>query len=166
MKTLQITRHAKSGKKDDPAFADIERPLKKRGKKDAPYMAQLLQRMEATPDKLISSPAMRAQMTAQAMLKEWERPDEELEIADVLYPGDADEIMLWIASLPNEADRIMIVGHQPDLSRLVELLTGDGPGDMPTCAIACCEFGTDDWNAVIRGSGHLKWVVTPKNGKK
>jgi phosphohistidine phosphatase len=164
MKTLYVTRHAKSGKKEDPSYADIERPLKKRGKRDAPNMAQRLQKMKAIPDRVISSPAIRAQMTAKAMLQEWGWSETDPEIAELLYPGDADEILLWVPTLPQEADRVMIVGHQPDLSRLVELLTGDMPGEMPTCAVACCEFGTDDWNAVVRGSGHLKWVSTPKNG--
>lgn len=161
MKTLLVARHAKSAKKDDPSFADIDRPLKKRGRRNAADMAQRLQQMEVLPDKIISSPAVRAKNTAKAMLQEWRGKEEEPEVAEILYPGDAEEILLWIASLPNSADQIMVVGHQPDLTRLLEFLSGDAPGEMPTTAVACCEFATDDWNALIRGSGHLKWLVTP-----
>lgn len=160
MKTLLITRHAKAEKAEDRA--DIDRQLTERGVREASSMAQRLQKMEVVPDRLYHSPAERAKSTARTMGKEWAWGSERMEEVKILYPGQAEEILLWVAELPNEADRVMFIGHQPDLSRLVEILTGDGLGQMPPCSVACCEFETDDWNAVVKGSGHLKWSISPE----
>ncbi|MFB6257539.1 MAG: histidine phosphatase family protein [Flavobacteriales bacterium] len=163
MKTLYITRHAQADKKENPSHADIERPLKKEGKREALEMAQRLHRMNVIPEQVISSPAIRAKMTAETMMKEWGSQKEDLKEEGVLFPGNADEILLWIAASSNHYDQLLIVGHQPELSRLVELLTEASPGPLPPCSVVSCEFETDDWNAVVRGSGHLKWVLTPSS---
>ena len=58
-KMLLLLRHAKSSWKDED-ISDHERPLNKRGKKDAPKMGKLLKNLNLTPDKIISSSAKRA----------------------------------------------------------------------------------------------------------
>lgn len=161
MKTLYITRHAKAENKSGEG-SDFDRPLKEEGKKDALRMAQRLQKMEVLPDELFSSPALRAKNTARILMEEWGYASGHPNELALLYPGVAEEIIQWLPEIPSGTDRTMIVGHQPDLSRLVELLTGDGVMQMPPCSVVCCEFGTDDWNAVVRGSGHLKWSLSPE----
>ena len=59
MKILYLVRHAKSSWKDD-SISDAERPLNKRGERDAPFMAELLCMKGIRPDLLVSSPALRA----------------------------------------------------------------------------------------------------------
>lgn len=161
MKTLYITRHAKA-EKEHGNGSDFDRPLKQKGEDQAVRMARRLQKMEAMPEAVYSSPALRAKSTAGIMMEEWGYATDQLKHLDLLYPGIAEEILQWIAEIPNGTDRAMIVGHQPDLSRLVESLSGDALMQMPTCTVACCEFATDDWNAVVRGSGHLKWSLSPE----
>ena len=58
-KTLYLIRHAKSSW-DDPSLKDHDRPLNKRGKKDAPFMANILKEKNIIPDLIISSTAERA----------------------------------------------------------------------------------------------------------
>ena len=62
-KTLYIARHAKSSW-DDMSLSDFERTLNARGKRDAPFMANILKEKGITPDLILSSPAKRAKKTA------------------------------------------------------------------------------------------------------
>jgi len=66
MKTLLVLRHAKSSW-DDPALGDHERPLNKRGRRDAPRMGELVREYGLIPDVVISSDAVRARRTAEAV---------------------------------------------------------------------------------------------------
>ena len=68
MKTLLILRHAKSSWKD-PDLADHDRPLNKRGKKDAPEMGKLIKKQKLKPDRIISATALRARKTADEAAK-------------------------------------------------------------------------------------------------
>ena len=68
MKLLYLVRHAKSSWRDDN-LSDAERPLNKRGERDAPFMADLLQRKGINPDLMVSSPALRALSTAKIFAK-------------------------------------------------------------------------------------------------
>jgi phosphohistidine phosphatase len=66
MKKLIIVRHAKSSW-DNPDLDDFDRPLNKRGLKDAPRMGKRLKEKHITPDIMLSSPAERALATCQAI---------------------------------------------------------------------------------------------------
>ena len=68
MKSVLVLRHAKSSWKH-PELPDHDRPLNKRGKHDAPLMGRLLKREDLVPDVIISSTAMRAGATAEAVAK-------------------------------------------------------------------------------------------------
>ncbi len=68
MKSILVLRHAKSSRKD-PDLTDHDRPLNKRGKRDAPRMGRLLKKEHLVPDAIISSTAMRARATAEAVGK-------------------------------------------------------------------------------------------------
>ncbi len=65
-KTLYIARHAKSSW-DDASLSDFERPLNKRGKRDAPFMAEKLKELGVKPDLILSSPAQTCQDNSQAL---------------------------------------------------------------------------------------------------
>ena len=75
MKRLYLIRHAKSSWKDS-SLDDFERPLNKRGRRDAPFMGKRLYRHHVRPDLVISSPAKRAISTSQLIAKEIDFPQE------------------------------------------------------------------------------------------
>ena len=68
MKTLLIMRHAKSSWKEQD-LPDHDRPLNKRGEKDAPRMGKLLKDEDLIPDLIMSSSAVRAKKTAELVVK-------------------------------------------------------------------------------------------------
>ncbi len=78
MKTVTLFRHAKSGDKDNPNLADIDRPLSKRGLKAAPKMGEAMRERKLRPDLILCSPSVRTRQTL--TLAEPEAWDEQPEV--------------------------------------------------------------------------------------
>jgi phosphohistidine phosphatase len=142
MKELLILRHAKSSW-SNPSLADIDRPLNKRGKRDAPRIGALLRDQDLVPDLILCSPAVRAKKTALAVSNE-SGYEGEIEIHDDLYPGDLSTYLEILASSPDEIDRAMIVGHNPGLEEFLDALTGES-ARLPTSALAQIRLPILDW---------------------
>ena len=146
MKTLLLIRHAKSSR-DDPALSDRERPLNDRGEKDAPMMGQRLAKRHVKPDLIISSPAVRARATAQAMAREIGYELRDIAIDERLYASTADVLLAVVQSLDKKLDCVMLFGHNPEMTELAQRLSGEIP-DMPTCAVAEFRYDTKAWRDV------------------
>jgi phosphohistidine phosphatase len=142
MKNILILRHAKSSWRD-LALADIDRPLNKRGKRDAPRMGILLREEDLVPDLIISSPALRARKTAKAVSKN-SGYEGEIDIQKDFYPGDPDSFIEAFYSIANEIDRVLIVAHNPGLEELLYVLTGES-ARLPTSALAQVSLPVDKW---------------------
>jgi phosphohistidine phosphatase len=142
MKTLLVLRHAKSSW-DDPALGDHERPLNKRGRRDAPRMGELVREYGLIPDVVISSDAVRARRTAEAVA-EAARYAGEILLDPRLYLAWPDDILSLLQRVREKAETVMIVGHNPGLEKLVEQLTGEWQ-DLPTAALAQIGLPLDQW---------------------
>ena len=142
MKALLVVRHAKSSW-DDPARDDHERPLNKRGRRDGPRMGALLREYGLIPDVVISSDAVRARLTAEAMA-EAARYTGEVLLDQRIYLASPADILSLLRTVRESADTVMIVGHNPGLEELVEQLTGERP-DLPTAALAQIVLPIDQW---------------------
>lgn len=158
MKTLLVLRHAKSSW-DDPALDDHERPLNKRGKRDGPRMGDLMRDFGLMPDLVISSDAMRARLTAEAVAAA-ARYTGEILLDRRLYLASPADILSRLREVGGSARTVMIVGHNPGLEELVEHLTGE-PQDMPTAALAQIVLPIAHWRHLepsIRGTlmGHWR----------
>jgi len=142
MKTLLILRHAKSSWKQ-PELADHDRPLAKRGRRDGPRMGRLLLREHLAPDAILTSTARRAQDTA-ALVAEHCGHDEPLQIHSALYEADPSTIIDLLRELDDQVDRVMVVGHNPELERLLEQLTGRCER-LPTAALVHLQLNISGW---------------------
>jgi phosphohistidine phosphatase len=142
MKTLLVLRHAKSSW-SDPALDDHERPLNKRGRRDAPRMGELVRQYGLIPDTVISSDAMRAQLTAEAVAAAACYAGEIL-LNQHLYMASPADILSVLRKAPGSAETVMIVGHNPGLEELVEHLTGEQQ-DLPTAALAQIVLPIEQW---------------------
>jgi len=142
MKTLLILRHAKSSW-SNPGSADIERPLNRRGKRDAPRMGMLLREEDLIPDIILCSPAKRAHKTAQSVSLECGY-EGIIEIQEEFYPGDPDSFIEILAAIPDQIDSALIVGHNPGLEELLDVLTGES-AKMQTSALAKISLPIDRW---------------------
>jgi len=142
MKTLLVLRHAKSSW-NDPALHDHERPLNKRGRRDAPRMGELVREYGLIPDVVLSSDAVRARLTAEAVA-EAARYAGEILLDPRLYLAWPDDILSLLQRVREKAETVMIVGHNPGLEKLVEQLTGEWQ-DLPTAALAQIGLPLDQW---------------------
>jgi len=143
MKTLLVLRHAKSSW-GDPGLEDHERPLNKRGKKTAPRMGKLLREEGLVPDLVVSSTAVRAKTTTEAVLEKAKykgktRYDERL------YPGGPSAILEVLREIEADGvDCVLIVGHNPGQEELIRALTGREEA-FPTAALARIELPIEKW---------------------
>jgi phosphohistidine phosphatase len=142
MKTLLVLRHAKSSW-NDPELDDHERPLNERGRRDGPRMGKLVREYGLVPDIVISSDAVRARLTAEAVA-EAARYAGELLLDPHLYLANPADIVSLLRTVPEKAETVMIIGHNPGLEELVEQLTGERQ-DLPTAALAHIVLEIDQW---------------------
>jgi len=140
---------------------DFDRPLNARGLHDAPMMAERFDDRLEPVDLLMSSPAKRALTTANAFAAALgNAPVHEIR---ELYLASPRVLLSIIGRLPDGVRHAMLFGHNPGLSELVEELVGNGPGDLPTCAIVRIDFEVDTWQAAAAGTGTIKWWDYPKS---
>lgn len=148
MKTLLLFRHAKSSWKDE-SLADHDRPLNKRGKKDAPRMGEWLHEQGLHPDIVLSSTAARARETVQLAL-EAAGLENEIEFREELYAFEPGAYLNALASVADTSDQVMIVGHNPAMEELLTGLTGEHQ-EMPTAALAQIELPIEEWKEISFG---------------
>ena len=146
MKTLLILRRGKSSW-DHPSLADHDRPLKKRGKRDSLRMGDLAREEGLFPDLILSSTANRARSTAK-LFAEANEFDGEIILTRDLYHADASDFIDVLRGLSSSVDCAMVVGHNPGMEYLLDLLTGESEW-MPTAALAHVELPIDDWNDLL-----------------
>jgi phosphohistidine phosphatase len=163
MKTLFLLRHAKSSWKDDN-LEDFDRPLKKRGLGDAQLMGKLLRQREIGLDLVISSSAERARQTTQLVLMS-AGLQVEVRYDDRIYEAGMRRLLTLISRLDNQANSVMLVGHNPGFEELLKTLTGE-VHSMPTATLAGIEFDVDDWSQVKARTGRLTLLLTPKELRK
>jgi len=146
MKTLFLVRHAKSSR-DGPSLPDRDRPLDDRGRQDAPKMGRRLAKRDVKPDRLVSSPALRALTTAQLIAEEIGYKPKDIVVDDRLYANSAGDLLTVIRALDNKLNRVMLFGHNPAFTDLAQLLSSEII-DMPTCAVVEFDFDTKAWSDV------------------
>jgi phosphohistidine phosphatase len=142
MKTLLLLRHAKSSW-SEPGLDDHERPLNQRGQRDAPRMGELIREYGLIPDVILTSDAVRARLTAEAVTKA-ARYAGEILLDSRLYLASPADILSLLPTVRESAETVMIVGHNPGLEQLVEQLTGKRP-DLPTATLAQIDLPIDQW---------------------
>jgi phosphohistidine phosphatase len=169
MLTLLLLRHAKSSW-DNPGLADYDRPLAKRGQKAAPRMGAEIATLGLRPALILCSGATRAKETLALALPAFADPAPEVIYDDAFYMASPEALIAMLRTLPETAPKsVMIVGHNPGLEELAELLVGGGDAGavelmdekFPTGALAVFTFDTTNWSDVAPGKGTLTHFLTP-----
>jgi phosphohistidine phosphatase len=159
-KTLMLLRHAKSSWKD-PGCSDHDRPLNKRGKQAAPRMGQLLRQRKIVPDRVISSTAVRARATAQAVA-EASGYEGKVQLSPELYLAAPASYIDVLRSIGGDPQRVLAVGHNPGIESLLAHLTGQELA-MPTAALAVISVAIEGWDELsVHAAGELVGFWRPK----
>lgn len=161
-KQLVICRHAKSSW-DDASLSDVERPLNKRGRRDAPEMGRWLAERGLLPDLILASHATRAWTTAEAYADRLGYPPDRIQVDPGLYTATAASLLALVRALEPRLGRILLVGHNPECTAFANLLGNLDLDNLPTGGIVALEFHTRSWQEILPGQGQLLFVDFPKN---
>lgn len=158
---LLLMRHAKSDWAD-PGLADADRPLNRRGRRDAPRIAEWLFESGNVPDVILCSSAKRTRETVDRMNEVWPDPVPVYPARD-LYLAAAETILRVIRSDGCDVARLMIVAHNPGLAELICRASGQ-VSDCPTAAISIFDAALDRWGE-LRSPSQLRLVtqIRPKS---
>lgn len=157
MRRLIVMRHAKSDW--DAGAPDHERPLNRRGTEAAGRMGAFLTAAGQIPDLVLTSSATRAHTTAElaAAGGGW---DAEIRVLADLYGTSPGGALGVIAAEAGDANRLLVVGHEPTWSNLVGVLTG-GSVRMATATAAGIDVNLA-WKRLEPGSGELAFLFPPR----
>ena len=147
MKRLILVRHAKSSWRDR-SLADPDRPLNKRGRRDAPAMGARMARRGVTPARIVSSPAVRALTTAQVVAEAMGRSPEEITLDERVYGASWQDLVEIVRGFEDEVPSVMLVGHNPGFTDLTNWLIDPYIDNVPTCGVVEIEFEGDSWAGV------------------
>ncbi len=152
MKTLFLMRHAKSSW-DDPGRVDHDRPLKPRGVAAARRMGRLFLDLDAVPERILCSTAVRATQTLVLLRDVWSlepRRQPVVQLDPALYHADPETLQRAIADVSEMAARVLLIGHNPGLEDWLARLIGRREV-LPTAAVARIEMEVDRWRAIAEG---------------
>ena len=153
MPTLIMVRHAKAA---SPAgTADIDRPLSGRGQENARQVGDELRDAGRVPDRVICSTALRTRQTLDGL-----GLDVPADFESWVYDNDAEEILDLLRD-QDDAETLLLVGHNPSMHELVVGLTGARADHFPTSATAVIEFN-GGWADLWPGAGRLVSLWTPR----
>ena len=161
MKTLTIVRHAKSSWKDT-SLRDYERPLNKRGHRDAPEMGRRIAEYGIRPSLILSSHAVRAWTTAKVVAKAIGYPYEFLQKEPDLYHASVERILDVLVAQDERFNSIMMFGHNPGFTDFANFLVPGLTNNLPTAGVVSVEFDQDDWNLFDRPRCRLMVHDWPK----
>ena len=109
--------------------------------------AERLAKRDVKPDLILSSPAMRALKTAEIIAKKLDYKRKDIVVDDRLYAVGADELLDVIHKLGDKLERVMLFGHNPELTELAHRLSSEIT-HMPTCAVAEFTFDAKSWSNI------------------
>ena len=161
MKTLTLVRHAKSSWKDT-SLRDRDRPLNRRGERDAPVMGKRVTESGIRPSLLISSPAVRAWTTAKAFAEAIGYPREFLQRKEDLYLASLDTLLDVVAAQEAGFNNVMLFGHNPGLTDFANYLSPGLTQNVPTAGVVSVNFDRDDWLLYDRPKTDLILYDFPK----
>ncbi|HEB51019.1 MAG TPA: histidine phosphatase family protein [Desulfobulbus sp.] len=161
MKRLLLCRHAKSSWKD-PSLADRDRPLNRRGKRDAPLMGERLAARGIVPDAMVTSPARRARKTAKHLARKLGYPLAGIRIIDAIYGATPAVLLDCIHRFDPAWQQVIMVGHNNEFTLLANMLGRMTIGNVPTAGIVCLDFSVSSWQDVDAGGGSPVFFDYPK----
>jgi phosphohistidine phosphatase len=168
MRRLLLLRHAKAERLQSGG-RDHDRILAKRGREDAVAVGAYLVRHKLIPDQALVSTSARTRETWGLVAKAFSKPPP-VEFESMIYEAEPEAILNAIRATEPKARTLLVVGHNPGMQQLAEILIASGDvearqrllEEFPTSAFATISFATDNWDGVHANGGRLEHFVTPQ----
>lgn len=166
MARLFLVRHAQAAGAE-PGARDHGRPLDAAGREAARNVGRALAGRRVAPGLVLCSSAIRARQTWEAMAGEL--PSAKLSVEPALYLAEPESLRARLAVLAATWQAVLLVGHNPGLHQLAQLLAGGGDTAMlarlrqgfPPGAVAALDCD-DGWPRIGRGRCRLDWLLLPE----
>jgi phosphohistidine phosphatase len=146
MKILLLMRHGKASWKDVKKDEDKLRPLTKKGEKEAKAMSEHLKEKDILPQVILTSTARRARETANVFLAQC-CGEVTFTALDSLYMAEPPAVIDALKMIPDGVERVMVIGHNPGLETLLQLVTGRVES-LSTASVVYLELPIDSWSAI------------------
>ena len=159
LRKIILLRHAKSSWKD-PSLRDLDRPLSKRGVKDTKLMKEHIASLVMGVDEIYSSPSVRTSQTINQLVPEFSH----VNYLASLYLGDISVVLSLLECIQTRIKTVMIVGHNPCIHEMMEVLWKKPVEKFPTCAAAVFSL-QNGWGKTVTPVGNLEKFVKPRDFK-
>jgi phosphohistidine phosphatase len=167
-KLVYLLRHAKSSW-GDRSQDDHARSLNARGRHAADRMGEFLAGREELPDLVLCSSSRRTRETLERVQRRLD-VEPSVEIERALYLASCETLLGRLRELPEEVERVLLVGHNPGIGELAERLAREGPAELreslgekfPTGALAIIRLSAPRWIGAAQG-GRLEAFVCPRD---
>lgn len=165
MRELLLLRHGKSDWSNDGS--DFDRPLNRRGQRDAARIGRWLADQRLLPDIVVSSPACRAAQTAKLVCTSAGIDAADIVWVERLYLASVGTLLDFVRAIPAERRRVLLIGHNPGLEDLVEHLSEAAERHrrhgklLATASLAYLALN-EDWSGVGLDSAELQRIVRPR----
>jgi phosphohistidine phosphatase len=161
MKTIYLVRHAKSSW-NYPELHDFERPLNKRGRRNALLMGTILNKRKAAPDLVISSPASRAAMTARMLADAIRYPLDTIHYSETMYLSDKNVLLQVIRTIDDSVNQAMLIGHNPGLTELANYMANKPIDNIPTGGMCRMDLKVTSWKEAREHGAKLRFLEFPR----
>ncbi len=162
MRQLTIVRHAKSSW-EVAGLDDFQRPLNPRGVKNAFAMGEALRQRGMMPETIICSPAARAMNTALILAQQLGYPQQRITTDARIYEAGTAQLMQVLAEVDDRIGHVMLFGHNPSLTDLINHLQPRPLDNLPTCGVLTIGLDMDAWAAIRDARGETAFSLFPKN---
>ncbi|MCF4101440.1 histidine phosphatase family protein [Gillisia sp. M10.2A] len=159
MKKLILVRHGKSSWEHN--LPDNERPLLKRGYTDGELVSKAFTKSLDIAPVIWTSPAIRALETAKIFRNNLNIVEDKFNIKQGLYTFNWQELLHIINSCEPEVENLMIFGHNPAMTNLVNILGDKHFDNIPTTGLTYINFESATWENLKQGTTLLN--LFPKN---
>jgi phosphohistidine phosphatase len=169
MKIVTLLRHAKSSWNDEVS-RDIDRPLNAKGRRAAATVGRHLASIGLKWDAALASPAVRVAETIEGFEEGYGAPVG-AKSERRIYMADAGTLLEVVQSAPEEADSLLLIGHNPGLEDFVFLATPNDGAELrravevkyPTATVCQIRFDVDRWEDVAEKGGVIHLLVRPRD---
>ena len=162
MKNIIFLRHAKSSW-SNPGLRDHDRPLNKRGNRDAPIMASQLKKMYPIIDQVFVSTSQRTRETIQYFIEEYGENLKNISFEASLYHGSPNDYQDMLIQASPESETILMVGHNPGITYVANDCSSNSFIDnIPTCGIFILQSNEEHWHEVNLTSCSRLLFIYPK----
>ncbi|MBT8377355.1 MAG: histidine phosphatase family protein, partial [Bacteroidia bacterium] len=143
--------------------SDKERPLKTRGYKDAELVSSAFKSKEIDIDNAYTSPAKRAFETSKIFMQLLSKENKSAIIKNDLYDFGGNSVEMFIKSLPDDENNVMIFGHNHALTSISNIFGSTYIDNVPTSGLVAIKFETNSWNSIKKGTTEL--TIFPRDLK-